>query len=346
MAKRKISKVIAEAAVEADARVRQLLAANTKLKTALARDAANVDVVRGLLRDVYAVPSGLQRLNTTPRGKNKKYFETAVLHVTDTHYGKKTASYNVDVCADRTTQLFNATKEIVTLRRKSTNINKVVVLFGGDMGEGQAIFPGQEWETDANLVQQVFRGGPEIMVNLLLGLAEVFPEVEVNGVPGNHGRIQKMGVGSFNADSIVYEVIRGMVDKAKPKAEFTWNLPFDREPGIAWYAKTEVEGHGIVVIHGDFKGPGNQLGYPWYSIGRRVAQWAAVIGEFEYLYVGHNHTWASFESAGKIVLATGSMESDNSYAAKNFAACGEPHQRLSFYNRNHGLLADHRIYLK
>lgn len=344
MGKKTIETLIATADTEADVRVQQLLKENAGLRKQLASKDAKTEIIKDVIAGVYAVPSGLMNLATPKRAGTED--ETAVLHITDMHYGKRTVSFDADVCVRRVTQLCDAVEQIVTLRRKAAKINRLVLLLGGDMVEGQDIFPHQAWETDVDAVRQIIKDGPELMASAILRLGQVFPEVDIHAVPGNHGRLSKTGSPSFNGDSIFYEITRLLVSQAKSKSQLTWNLPLDRDPNNQWWARADVYGHGIVVIHGDLKGPGNQLGYPWYSLGRRVPQWGAVFPqEFEYLYVGHNHTWASFEAAGKMVLATGSIESDNAHAAKNFAALGQPHQRLGFYNKKYGLLPDHKIYL-
>jgi hypothetical protein len=327
-----------------DERIKLLLTENSKLRGQLAKRESGTSLITSVLKDVYSAPSNLRLVR--PKVSRKKQTETAVLHITDTHYGKLTSTYNSAVCEDRFIQIGTALEEITDLRRKFAAINTLVILAGGDFVEGQDIFPAQQFSVDVDIVQQCLKHGPEVFANLVIRACQVFPEVEVNGVPGNHGRINKNGSPGFNSDSIFLEVVRGLVEKVCP-GRVTWNLPLDREPGKQWFAYTNVEGYGIVVIHGDFKaGPSNSLGYPWYTLGRRVANWVDVLPEFSFVYVGHNHQWASFEVAGKMVLATGSTESNNDYAARNFASECSPHQRLTFFNEKHGLLSDIRIHLE
>lgn len=323
-----------------DERIRILLAENTRLRGQINRRDSGADIFLSVLQDVYKTPSKLRV--TKPKKSGKRQKETALLHLTDIHYGKLTQTYNTAVCSDRLIQIYSAVDEITKLRRNSAAIDELVILFGGDFLEGQLIFPGQHFSTDADIVQQALKDGPEQLANLVIHLAEQFPTVRVVAVPGNHGRTSKDGSGRFNADSIMYEVIRGLVDRVVDNVE--WDLPLDRVPGNDWYAHTIIDEHGIVLIHGDFKaGPNNQMGYPWYAIGRRAAHWVSVLPKFDYLYLGHNHSFAAFDVAGKTVYATGSLESDNDYAAKNFATVGSPHQRLQFFNAKFGVLSDHKL---
>ncbi len=325
-----------------DERIRILLNENKKLRGQIAKRDSGAEVFLAVLGDVYKLPSNLRVSRPKKSGKRQK--ETALLHLTDIHYGKLTQTYNTVVCSDRLLQLHSAVDEITGLRRNSAAIDELVILFGGDFLEGQLIFPGQSFSTDADIVQQALKDGPEQIANLVIHFAAQFPKVRIVAVPGNHGRTSKDGSGRFNADSIMYEIVRGLVSKVATNV--VWDLPLDRLPGNDWYAHTVVDGHGVVLIHGDFKGgPTNTLGYPWYSIGRRTTSWVSVFPSFDYLYVGHNHSFAAFDVSGKTVYATGSLESDNEYAAKNFATAGEPHQRLQFFNASHGVLADHKLHV-
>lgn len=338
-----IEELVANESQPVDERIKLLLKENTRLRGKLAKRESGVEIITGVLQDVYKKPSDLKVLK--PRKSKKSQAETALLHLTDIHYGKLTSTFDTSTCVDRMIQLSEAVEEIVALRRSSAAINKIVVLLGGDMVEGQNIFPGQAFSLDADIVQQCLKDGPEVVANTIIHMASIFPEVEVQAVPGNHGRVDKNGSGQFNTDSIFYEVVRGLVSKVAKNV--TWNLPLDREPGKQWFAYTQIEGRGVVLIHGDFRGgPTNTLGYPWYAIGRRVAHWSSVFPSFEFVFVGHNHVWAGFETAGKMVLATGSIESNNDYAAKNFASEGQPHQRLCFFNDSYGIISDIRIHLE
>lgn len=342
--KRAIDDKIAAASHDVDARVRQLLRENSALRHKLTQKDAKVEIVRSVVEAAYSVPSNLQKLSFVR--KAKCHDETAVLHVTDTHYGKKTVTYDVGVCEQRLLRLCDAVEEIVTLRRKAAGIDRLVLLLGGDMVEGQDIFPHQAWETDVNIVRQVIKDGPEVVASMILFLCRLFPEIVVKGVVGNHGRLSKTGSQLLNSDAIFYEIVRMLVQKAQPGCNITWDLPYDRGPDKQWRAHTDVHGHGILLIHGDSKGSGNQLGYPWYSVGRKALMWNSLTPEsYQYLYIGHNHQWADFESGGVRILATGSTESDNAHAAKNYASACEPHQRLGFFNKKYGLLASHRIKL-
>lgn len=324
-----------------------LLRENAALKRQLHEREAGWAIIREVLEDVYATPLNIQiaepKVSELPGSP-----ETAVLHVTDVHYGKVTPTYDVATCEARMLQVFNATSEITELRRRVAPIDEILVLFGGDMIEGEGIFPHQAWETEVDLIEQMVKGGPQYAVNLLLSLLQIYPRVRVRAAPGNHGRQGKFMSPRNNADSVFYEIVRTLIQIASPEAaaRIEWDLPLDRERGDQWYSRFNIVGRWEgMLVHGDqIKG---QLGFPWYGYGKKVNGWRNAKGTrgFTHLWAGHFHTHATFDLNDATVLSTGSPESSNGYALENMAAAGDPKQRLSFFNERYGMIFDSPIYL-
>lgn len=332
--------------LDADARVALLRRENRRLNARLREHEAGLDIVKDAFREAYGEPLEIA-VPKSPKASRRQKAEECILHLTDIHFGKKTATYSSTVAAERLVSVCEATAEITELRRKFAVIEKVTLLLGGDMVEGEgAIFPGQAHEIDQDLVSQMIKFGPERIAGLIIFLLDRFRTVSVQAVPGNHGRQAKGSSHRFNADSIFYEVVRLMVSLKSPSTagRVQWNLPFDRVPGEEWFAHFSIaERWGGVLVHGDqIRG---QLGFPWYGYGKKLAGWASCLPSFDYLFAGHFHTHASFDLQDRQCLSTGSTESDNAYAKENMAASGSPKQRLIFCNTRYGLLADHPLYL-
>lgn len=324
-----------------------LLRDNARLKRQLAERDAGWEIIKEVLEEVYVAPSNIQIIapkeSVVPGSP-----EVAVMHVTDVHYGKITPTYDIAVTETRMLKYFQAVSEIVELRRQVAPIDRGKLLLGGDMIEGEGIFPSQAWETQVDLVSQMVKDGPEYAVTLVLSLLQLFPTLEVEAVPGNHGRQGKFGSPRNNADSVFYEIVRKMVEKASPEESkrVTWNLPLDRPRGDQWYSRFNILAHHEgMLVHGDqIKGT---LGFPWYGYGKKVNGWRNANGTrgFSFLWGGHFHTHATFDLNDATILSTGSPESSNGYALENMAAAGEPKQRLSFFNERFGLLSDYPISL-
>jgi len=324
-----------------------LLRENARLKQQLAERDAGWSIIKQTLEEVYAEP--LNVVVAEPKESELPGApEVAVFHVTDVHYAKETPTYDIATCEKRMLQYFNSCSEITALRRRVAPIDEALVLLGGDMIEGEGIFPHQAWETQVDLIEQMVKGGPEYCVNLILSIAQLYPRIRVKASPGNHGRPSKFQSPRNNADSVFYEIVRKMVQIASPEAakRIEWDLPLDRIRGAQWYSRFNIVGKWEgMLVHGDqIKG---QLGFPWYGFGKKVAGWrtAKDTRGFTHIWSGHFHTHATFDLNDATVLSTGSPESSNGYALENMAAAGEPKQRLSFFNARYGLLADYAISL-
>ncbi len=328
-----------------DSRVKLLRNENKNLRQKLTQKHAGLDVVEAAFKEAFSKPLDITIIKP-PTAKKKAHAEEALLHLTDIHFGKATTTYNSTVAAERLIKVVEAVQEIVELRRNFATIKRLRIALGGDMLEGEGgIFPGQSHEIDQDLVDQMIKFGPEKVAGLILSLLQMFDEVCVDGVPGNHGRQSRDSAKRFNADSIFYEIVRYIV-KAVPEAakRVQWNLPLDRKPGEEWFAHFKIcDTWGGALVHGDqIMG---QLGLPWYGFGKKVAGWASCMPAFDYLYSGHFHTHAAFDLHDRHVMSTGSTESDNAYAKENMASAGSPKQRLCFFNKKYGLLTDIPLHL-
>jgi hypothetical protein len=67
--------------------------------------------------------------------------------------------------------------------------------------------------------------------------------------------------------------------------------------------------------------------------------------EWDYLYFGHWHQDACAMLNHRTFFATASPESGNVFAQEQMAAAGFPSQRLQFFDRDHGVIANHQIFL-
>ena len=80
--------------------------------------------------------------------------ESAHLHLTDLHYGKKTASFNKDVFKERLNALGDKVESIHKLLSHTYDFDKLVVLLGGDVNDGTEIYPSQAHHQDISDVEE------------------------------------------------------------------------------------------------------------------------------------------------------------------------------------------------
>ena len=304
-------------------------------------------VIIHAVETAYAEPPDLS-IPPRPTPSRKKSEEVALLHVTDTQIGKVTDSYNVGIADARLMQLADKVRTIVEVRRSAVKVDELVLLLGGDIIENENLFPGQQFEIgDRGVFDQAVRDAPAILARMIFRLLEVFPRIRVTAVSGNHGRSSPRSMGSHprtNWDRVAYEVTKLMVlGPAGARPELDGRLTF--EIADQFYSVPRVFDWGLLVIHGD-QIRGGFGGFPWYGVGKKAWGWADSIPEaWDFLYFGHFHQHACATLNYRTFFATGTPESGNVYAQEQLAAGGWPSQRLQFLNAEHGVIADHQVFL-
>jgi hypothetical protein len=278
-----------------------------------------------------------------PRQPKLADTEIAVLHVSDVQYGKVTDTYNSGVACNRLADLANRTARIIESRKGIARIDELRLYLGGDIVEGQSIFKGQPFLIDQPVYHQAVHGASTAIARMILRLLQVVDKIHVLGVRGNHGRDAEESPGNW--DHVCYEITKhkllGGQELFPERRKLNPRLTF--APIGKWYHVDRVFNWGNLVVHGDqFRG---QFGGANFA--KKYAGWIDSIPEpWDYIYFGHFHQFGSGVYNRRVWLANGTTESDNDYAQELFAATGAPMQRLAFYDKRHGLIADYPVYLE
>lgn len=321
----------------------ELRAALKRTQGALARaKAKSEDLVAAVYQASYDAAVSLGNPEPIPAPSyalSKGKPEVALLHATDWQYGKRTESYNRQVCEERIALLGDKVEELTTIQRAAHPVDSIHLMFGGDMLEGLNIFPGQAYEVDSELFTQLF-GVAKLQEELIRRLLGIFKQVEVWAEEGNHGRIGRKGEWprTDNTDMMAYEVTR---QKLEGEERVIWH------PRKSWYQLVEVGEYSALLIHGDeIKSFGGNT--PAFGLLRKGTAWSSGVTEpFRDIYYGHYHTAMSLTLPnGGTMYGTGSTESDNVYAQEFVAAKGKPSQRLHFIDPRRGrVTAEYKVYL-
>ena len=307
------------------------------LKRAYAQNAQlkhkTVELVAAIYQAAKDAASSTPPIKVKPPAKDtrKGQPEVALVHCTDWQLGKRTVSYGSETCAQRIERFIDKTIRITEIQRKHHPVKECVVLFGGDQVEGAQIFPGQSYEVDATLYQQLFEAS-RIMGQVVSTLAANFESVRVVCEYGNHGRLGRYGEmpKGDNVDRMAYEITRQQVG----------HLTKSWQASDAWYQIFTIGNYKGLLVHGDeIKSFGGNT--PAFGILRKVNAWAGgVIENFTDCFMGHWHTPMSLTmSNGGRIFVTGSPESHNEYAREFVAATGIPSQRLHFIDPAKGRVA-------
>lgn len=315
------------------------------LKRAQAAEARAKRKTEDLVEAVYRAARDAQlaapRIVLKPPAKDtrKAKAEVAVVHLTDWQAGKKTVSYGMETLAERIRRMIDKVINLTDIQRAHHPVKECVVLLGGDMVEGIGIFPGQAYEVEAHLFEQLFTV-VSVIQEAVARLALYFDKVHVVCEFGNHGRLGRKGdmPGGDNIDRVAYRIASERLSEMK---NVTWQMSDD------WHQIFTIGNYKAMLVHGDeINSYGGNV--PAFGILRKCNAWATgVVDDFQDVYMGHFHTPMTLTMAnGGRVFVSGSPESHNEYARVFVAAVGKPSQRLHYVDPEKGrVTAEYTIWL-
>lgn len=276
-----------------------------------------------------AIVVGRPKVVKPVKDRRKKTGEVALLHATDWQVGKSTMSYSSEIAQERIKTYIKKVLKITEIMRADHPVRKAVLLLGGDMVEGVGIFPGQAFEVDSTVYEQIFVV-TAMIDGMVRSLSENFEEVEIWTEYGNHGRLGRKGdhPAQDNIDLMAYRIAE---ETTKDVANVTWHISTD------WHQIVQIGSYRALLVHGDeIKSFGGNT--PAFGISRKVNAWASgVVEPFVDCYMGHFHQPLTVPIArGGRVFVSPSMESGSEYAREFVAAKGEPGQRLNFIDSERG----------
>jgi hypothetical protein len=300
-----------------------------------------------------------------PKSQGKGTEQIAIAHLSDTQMGKRTASYDSVVGAQRCHLFAQKIVEITKVKRAGSTIKELRLYLGGDMVEGEyGNYPSQPYDIDSPVIAQAMRTCPDIFEGMIYYFLRYFDKVHVVGVPGNHGRGASRHQTRHhltNWDRVCYWILRDRVlgsgVKAKEKCSCGSNKMWKNCCGkdvrkrvtfdIAedFWCLDRVWDWGNLIVHGDqIRG---WAGIPYYGVQKKTHGWAdAMPKDWDNLLFGHFHTYAAGTINYRRWFCNGTTESANSYALEELAAAGPPSQRLLFMTEKHGIISDHQIFLE
>ena len=111
-----------------------------------------------------------------------------------------------------------------------------------------------------------------------------------------------------------------------------------------FYQVAEVEGFKFLLVHGD--DIRSWMNLPWYGITQRLMRWYQSICHFDYLCLGHFHSYANFEWNNTEVIMNGTFVTDDAYALKKIGMGGSPRQVLFSVHPKWGVVFMRKIFLE
>ena len=283
-----------------------------------------IDAVYRAAKDASLATGNANKTPSLPKKDVRKVKpEVALIHATDWQCGKKTISFDIATLSKRIETFAEKVIELTDIQRKHHPVKECVLMFGGDMVEGVSIFPGQAYEIESHLFEQLFEVS-RIMEQMVRTFSAYFEKVTIVCEYGNHGRLGRKGdmPNGDNIDRVAYRITS---DRTKDLKNVTWQQSED------WYQMVNIGKYKALLVHGDEIGS-------YGGILRKVSSWSTgVVEPFLDCYVGHFHTptTLTMANAGRIFVY-GSPESHNEYARAYVGAVGKPSQRLHFIDPQKG----------
>lgn len=300
-----------------------------QLAAAKGKNGALVEAVKTAAHEATMIVGRPKPVPLKKRPPGKGHPEEALIHFTDWQLGKRTSSYNTEVCIARVRHVVERVRRITAIQRRDHPVPGCTVMLGGDGLEGGGgIFPGQAFEVDSSSYSQLMTLAG-LLVEVVLTLLKDYETVTVYAVHGNHGRIGRRGdlPREDNLDNIAYAIARNQL---ADQTRVIW------EENTGWYANVVIGEYSAMLVHGDqIKGV---AGAPMFAIARRGTAWASSMPfAWSDLFLGHYHQAISVTlPSGGQVRMTPSTESGSEYASEFMASRGRPGQRLLFVRPDRG----------
>jgi len=316
--------------------LKQAKALINKLKSALVEMAD----VSGMLKE------GIEKLPQleVPQPKlpvsHPKLRASLILPLYDLHIGHVTngplGTFGKDTFISRCNTLAeDLVREIRTLS-KTRQIDRLVIIFGGDLIEGRTIYAGQMKESTP--LQYQLTVGPEVIArNLIYPLAKEIGDIDIFCLPGNHGRIGDRNEFEKVADNLDMVFCHIVKLRCEHLPGITWH------DSDNWFSCFSLYGYSYFAVHGDgFKSWGAS---PATSAMRYKDKIQDVINNrFDVLLAGHHHTPSDVSKGFSKICMMGNWSGTSDYAA-GMALGGPPSQKLILADETAPMLAVYEFML-
>lgn len=241
-------------------------------------------------------------------GRKSEQCESAVLVMSDLHYGKQTKSFGTGGFGDRLAAIGD---RVATIRRLMSGyeFDELVVCVLGDVNDGTDIYATQAHHQAESNVEEQAEQLSELLVPFFRRQHEVWGKVRVACVPGNHGRAGRFSHEAASWDTVAYKYLRAKLKDGGPPIPVVMNgkgqNPFLRVE--------EVRNHRYLLYHGhDIKSFGN---IPWYGMQLRVARWNTTkLAPFDAVLMGHYHSFGTWAFNSIELKMSGTMITDDEWA--------------------------------
>lgn len=229
--------------------------------------------------------------------------ESIVLFLSDLHFGKLILAENepgrilFDKTVGRTRirKLMDATLQ----EAHSRKADEIVVLMGGDLIDGEGIYPTQAMHIQESVLEQVKGTAATFLMELRRLSAISGLPIRVVGCSGNHGRISKEADELSNWDQAIYVMLDLLCAEIPEDIRVSY-------PSTRQFVTTMVQGHRVLLRHRAKRGTSPSP----------VSQWQSWIMQHDFAVAatGHWHAPAMECVMGRPIFRNGSLCGKDDYA--------------------------------
>jgi len=280
--------------------------------------------VRSLIPKLPTVK--VPKVNVPKKGVSDK--EDIVLNFSDTHIGEIVkfdetmglAEYDFDIFKQRLEYMSDTIHNLIKNKLVGYKFNKLWINMLGDMVSGLIHDELVEYG-EATVIEWVF-GGALVIAQFLMEMAQLFPEIEVTCVVGNHGRMhrkKRFKKRYVNWDYILYETIASYCKDQK-------NIIFDIPR--SFFTVKNIKGYNCLIVHGDDIKSWN--GIPFYGIDRMARNFNELLRKsgksFDYIFLGHFHRTGLLDNTNGSIMINSSVIGGNEFSIGALGQANEPKQ--------------------
>jgi hypothetical protein len=278
-----------------------------------------------------------------------------VIQFSDWHVGQSTPIQSTGGVYEQTTKvarwqvetMLTALRSIHKIQSNGYQIKKILVVFNGDLVEGDQMRASQARGIDRLVTQQA------VEVFDLMGYALrqllTFPgieELEVHNVGGNHDRTStkpgNAGLGELDYVDTYSWLIGSLLARSlqdEPRVKFTnWDT---------YFGYTKFCGRRVIFEHGSSVrlGVGSYGGIPWYPVVNGANKMMDMLGGGDLVLFGHVHQPAVIPLKQRAwLVVNGSLPATTSWVQATMKSVREPTQWLLNLHEEHGVVEFHPIY--
>jgi DNA polymerase II small subunit/DNA polymerase delta subunit B len=234
-----------------------------------------------------------------------RHKESAVLTMSDLHYGKKTSSFNLESFEERL-EVFG--DRLVAMRESMAgyDFDELVVCLLGDVNDGTGIYATQPHHQAESNVEEQAEQLSELLAPWFRKQKKVWKDIRLETIPGNHGLVSRFCHEAANWDIVTYKYLKAKLERDGIQVGIN-------RTGNKFLRKVQVRKHHYLLYHGhDIHSFAN---IPWYGMMNRISRWVTTkLAPIDVVMMGHFHTHGCWSMNRLQLLCSGTMITDDDWA--------------------------------